>query len=207
MMQALLMVLAGYLCGSLLSTRLYSILFHKSDPAASSDDGNPGVFNAFSHGGFACGLFCLAFDLLKGFAPVMLYLSLIEEPVLSDYLGLMMAAPVYGHVYPFFHHFHGGKGITTTFGVLLALWAGGISPIPVWALAILFILLRVIIHISPDLYMTAAVYILLPIVCLQFNVARPVLIGLLMISTGVLVRLALSREARPALEVKPIWKH
>lgn len=206
MMKALFMVLAGYLCGSLLSTKLYSILFRKPDPAKSSEDGNPGVFNAFREGGLWCGLFCLAFDLLKGFAPMMLYLSIVEDPYFGDYLGLMMAAPVWGHVYSIFNHFHGGKGITTTFGVLLALWAGGISAAPVLTLAALFILLRVIIHISPDLYMTAIVYILLPILCLQLDLTRPVMMGLLLISTGVLVRLALSREAHPALEVKPIWK-
>ena len=37
---------------------------------AESPDKNPGTMNAFTYGGFRCGVFTLCGDLFKGFLPV-----------------------------------------------------------------------------------------------------------------------------------------
>lgn len=57
----------GYLLGSILFARLGGLIFKKTDIMAESPDKNPGTMNAFTYGGFRCGVFTLCGDLLKGF--------------------------------------------------------------------------------------------------------------------------------------------
>lgn len=62
-----------------------------------SDDGNPGTFNAFTYGGFWCGLFTLIGDIGKGALPVTLCASLTDT--LSPVFAAVMAAPVFSDVH------------------------------------------------------------------------------------------------------------
>ena len=131
--RTLLYTILGYLSGSLLFAKFFSRLLDGEDVTAESPDKNPGVYNAFLYGGKFCGILTLCCDLLKGFFPVYLYsrapdLSLFPAgngpaiPVVSGGgLALVLAAPVLGHIFPLWHRFRGGKGITVTFGVLLGL--------------------------------------------------------------------------------------
>lgn len=109
----------GYLFGSLLFAERVGKLITGKSIVALSDDKNPGTYNAFKYGGFACGCLTLAGDLLKGFLPVYLYSHLISETGIG--LSLVMASPIFGHMFPIFHKFKGGKGIAVSFGVLLGL--------------------------------------------------------------------------------------
>lgn len=197
----------GYLCGSILFFRLYIRLFAHKDLAAQAADHNPGVFNAFKFGGLPAGLFVLTGDLAKGIAPVWLYLRQCPDPELPLGFALVLAAPVFGHIYSIFNGFHGGKGIATTFGVLIGVWAGGVSFWPLGTLACLFLFFKLIFRISSDFYMTVIVYLLLPVLVWLEPVALAIDYGLLLISTGALIRLALSTETKARLEVKPFWKH
>ena len=70
----ILFALAGYLSGSVLYARVFSVLLRRGDIASQSKDGNPGTANAFLCGGFWCGAPTLCCELLKGFLPVWLYL-------------------------------------------------------------------------------------------------------------------------------------
>lgn len=115
-----LYIIFGYLLGSILFARLGGLIFKKTDIMAESPDKNPGTMNAFTYGGFRCGVFTLCGDLFKGFLPVFLYRSgeLPENPLM---LSFVMAAPVLGHILPFYDIKHGGKGIAATFGCFLGL--------------------------------------------------------------------------------------
>ena len=108
--------------------------------------------NAFTYGGFRCGVFTLCGDLLKGFFPVFLYRSgeLPENPLM---LSFVMAAPVLGHILPFYDIKHGGKGIAATFGCFL-----GLLPhwIPLCVLAGIFIFFSCVVKINPNYYRTVA---------------------------------------------------
>lgn len=102
-----LYIIFGYLLGSILFARLGGLIFKTTDFMAESPDKNPGTMNAFTYGGFRCGVFTLCGDLLKGFFPVFLYRSgeLPENPLM---LSFVMAAPVLGHILPFYDIKHGG---------------------------------------------------------------------------------------------------
>lgn len=205
-LSVLLYSLLGYFCGSILFTRLYSQLFHKNDASSQAADHNPGVFNAFRYGGFGDGLFSLAGDLGKGFLPVCLYLLNTPNPVVPG-IALVIAAPVIGHIAPIFYRFKGGKGIAATFGSLLAIWIGQISPWPVWTLAVLFLLFKLVIPIHPDYYLTAFVFITLPLAVWFEPVSHDIFLGVLLITLAVLIRLVFSQEKRSRMEVRFLWKH
>lgn len=149
MYRTLLYTILGYLSGSLLFAKFFSRLLDGEDVTAESPDKNPGVYNAFLYGGKFCGILTLCCDLLKGFFPVYLYsrapdLSLFPAgngpaiPVVSGGgLALVLAAPVLGHIFPLWHRFRGGKGITVTFGVLLGLLPKA-GPVVILACVFLF---------------------------------------------------------------------
>lgn len=104
MNHTLLYIIAGYLSGSILSARICSS-FMKKDILIYSNDNNPGAANAFTYGGFFCGIITLFGDILKGFLPV--YCYLLNAGGMSFNLTLVLAAPVIGHILPVFYHFKG----------------------------------------------------------------------------------------------------
>lgn len=200
---ALLFALFGYLSGSVLYARVYAALFGVPDASVSGEDGNPGAANAFKYGGFRYGLFVLLGDIFKALIPVALYFHLIEYAPEDPLLGLVIAAPVIGHIFPLFFHFRGGKGIAASFGSLL-----GIFPVwqPAILLAVLFITFAAIIRIRPNYYLTMVVYCLFFIGSFLIRMPMNIVSGMVLISCTVLLKLALSREERTVLEVTPVWK-
>lgn len=204
MNEALLFAALGYLSGSVLYAKVYPTLFRTSDASSSAQDQNPGAANAFQYGGFAYGVFVLLGDILKAFLPVFVYFHMIEGSENQPLSSLVLAAPVIGHMFPLFYHFKGGKGIASSFGSLL-----GIFPLwqPAVLLAALFLLFAVVIRIRPNYYLTMVVYMLMIPGSFLIRVPANILIGLLILCGAVLLRLSLSREERPVLEVSPVWKH
>lgn len=89
MNHTLLYIIAGYLSGSILSARICSS-FMKKDILIYSNDNNPGAANAFTYGGFFCGIITLFGDILKGFLPV--YCYLLNAGGMSFNLTLVLAA-------------------------------------------------------------------------------------------------------------------
>lgn len=84
--------------------------------------GNTGATNAYRALGIKGGLAVLAADLLKGtLAACLAYISLLPPflvPVAKAVFGLLA---VLGHNFSVFRAFKGGKGVATTFGVVLAM--------------------------------------------------------------------------------------
>ncbi|MGI5969588.1 MAG: glycerol-3-phosphate acyltransferase [Lachnospiraceae bacterium] len=201
MNHTLLYIIAGYLSGSILSARICSS-FMKKDILIYSNDNNPGAANAFTYGGFFCGIITLFGDILKGFLPV--YCYLLNAGGMSFNLTLVLAAPVIGHILPVFYHFKGGKGIAVTFGCLLGLFP---DIRPALILAAAFIFFSLIIRIIPHYYRTMAAYTAALIIMYFTDVFMPVLIGFFIIHTAVMIKLFLSTEQKERLQVRLLWMH
>lgn len=117
-MKKLIWILIGYVNGSLLFGQYITKLIKGKDIIRESRDGNPGTANAFMLGGAVSGILTLICELLKGFLPVFIFCQLFPESAL---LPAVIIAPVFGHAFPLFHDFQGGKAIAVSFGVLLGL--------------------------------------------------------------------------------------
>ncbi|MFO7980477.1 MAG: glycerol-3-phosphate 1-O-acyltransferase PlsY [Candidatus Aminicenantes bacterium] len=63
-------------------------------------------------------LLAALFDVIKGFIPVFLSLKLFDDLFFSLICGFLA---VFGHCFPIYIKFKGGKGVATTVGVYLAL--------------------------------------------------------------------------------------
>ena len=190
--------LLGYLSGSVLYARIFAKLFSKEDMIANSPDKNPGAANAFRYGGFWCGILTLWGDIMKGFLPVWFF---FHE---SDYLAmpalwLVIAAPVFGHVFPLFFRFRGGKGIAVTFGCLLGL-------IPVWQpfayFAGVFLLFSLIIRITPHFHRTLISYIATLICLCASGQSAELIVAFLLITCAVCLRLLMSKEPREHMKIQ-----
>jgi glycerol-3-phosphate acyltransferase PlsY len=116
-MQIALAVLAAYLLGSVPFAMVSSRIFGLADPR-SYGSGNPGATNVLRSGNKKAALVTLIGDALKGWAAVFI----ASQLGLSDtVVGLVALAVFFGHLFPIFLKFKGGKGVATAAGVLLAL--------------------------------------------------------------------------------------
>ncbi len=114
-----LAVLGSYLLGSIPTGYWYGRL--KGIDIRTKGSGNLGATNVLRVLGTKAGVFVLAVDVLKGLLAVVLLTQLTPFPG-SDYLRVACGlAAVLGHTYTVFLKFKGGKGVATTYGVLLAL--------------------------------------------------------------------------------------
>ena len=109
------MIVVGYLCGSL-PTGVWLGRLAGVDVRASGS-GNVGATNVARTVGLGWGLLTLALDAGKGAIPVLATHRLGGGETLSVVVGL---AAFYGHIFPVFSAFRGGKGIATAAGVFAA---------------------------------------------------------------------------------------
>ncbi len=195
-------ILAGYGCGSILFAPLFGRLFAHRDICRESPDKNPGTANAFRYGGFRCGVCTLCGDLLKGYLPVHLFLEDVPLEAAAG-LSLVLAAPVIGHIFPFYRKFRGGKGIAASFGVLLGLFP---CRTPFLLLAASFVLFSTVLRITPHYSRTIFTYLLTTLLMVLLVPQHGVAAGFGLITAAVLLRLLGSREERDPLEVRLLWK-
>lgn len=202
MANAFFAAILGYLSGSVLFARLAAKLFRKPEILTQSPDGNPGAANAFTYGGFWCGLFVLAGDLAKGFLPVWCWAHSGLTAPGPLWAALILAAPVVGHGFPIFYRFRGGKGIAVTFGCLL-----GLMPrwVPAVTLALCFLFFSLILRITPHLYRTGATYLCAALALALRRSPGWVLMGFCLMAGVVFLRLHKSGEERERPEVKLLW--
>ncbi len=84
--------------------------------------GNTGAANAIRNLGWKTGLQVLAMDILKGSFAILLaefsFMPAFLIPLMKVIFGTLA---ILGHNYSIFQRFKGGKGIATSFGVLLAM--------------------------------------------------------------------------------------
>ena len=118
---AALAVLAAYLLGSIPFAVVCSRLFGLADPRSYGSK-NPGATNVLRSGNKAAAALTLFGDLAKGWLAVFLAQSYGPVYGLADgFVGLAALAVFFGHLYPVFLGFKGGKGVATAAGVLLAI--------------------------------------------------------------------------------------
>lgn len=117
MILGIVLVVLGYLCGSLASAVIVCRVMKLPDPRKQGS-GNPGATNVLRLGGKKAAALTLAGDVLKGAIPVLLAHLLTDSPTV---LASTAVATIIGHMYPVFFQFKGGKGVATTFGAVAAL--------------------------------------------------------------------------------------
>ena len=124
-------VAGAYLLGSVPFAVVVSRLFGLADPR-SYGSGNPGATNVLRSGNKAAAILTLLGDAAKGWLAVFL----AQRYGLSGAVVALVALAVFfGHLFPLFLKFKGGKGVATAAGVLLALdWVLGLGVLGLWLL-------------------------------------------------------------------------
>ena len=110
------LILLAYFFGSLNSSIIFSKILKLEDPREYGSK-NPGATNILRSGNKTLALATLIFDMFKGFLPVFVAFFFIEDQIYIQIIGL---CSILGHIFPIYYKFKGGKGVATSFGVILA---------------------------------------------------------------------------------------
>jgi len=132
-------MLAAYLLGSLTFAIFVCRLLGLPDPRTYGSK-NPGSSNVLRSGSKTAALLTLLLDALKGFIPVLL-VRLYGEPygMGSIAVALVGLAAFFGHLYPVYFQFKGGKGVATAAGVIFAIsWPLGLATLGTWLIIAVF---------------------------------------------------------------------
>ncbi|MGB8226578.1 MAG: glycerol-3-phosphate 1-O-acyltransferase PlsY [Sedimentisphaerales bacterium] len=123
-MKFLLLIFISYLIGSI-SFALVIAKAHGIDLRAIGS-GNLGATNLARACGKKWAYLCFALDVLKGFVPTFAAkFFILPDSADASSLALWLAvgvAAILGHIFPFYLKFKGGKGVATSFGVVLGIW-------------------------------------------------------------------------------------
>ncbi|MCX8111029.1 MAG: glycerol-3-phosphate 1-O-acyltransferase PlsY, partial [Syntrophorhabdaceae bacterium] len=119
----------AYLIGSIPIGLILSKIKGKDPRQVGS--GNIGATNVMRTAGKTMGIITLLGDVVKGFFPVIVVKNYSHEPIFVAVTGL---AAFFGHLYPIYLRFKGGKGVATALGVYLA-----ISPLAILIDILIFI--------------------------------------------------------------------
>ncbi|HUS87056.1 MAG TPA: glycerol-3-phosphate 1-O-acyltransferase PlsY [Bacteroidales bacterium] len=120
----ILICLLAYGLGSIATAVWAGKIFHKID-IREHGSGNAGATNTIRVTGWTTGILVLIIDMAKGWLaaslPVLAGVGTDSSPTQINYQIICGLIAIVGHVFPVFAGFRGGKGVATTFGVLLAL--------------------------------------------------------------------------------------
>jgi len=135
----LVAVVLAYLVGSISFAVLVSRAMGLADPR-SYGSRNPGATNVLRTGNKLAAALTLLGDGAKGWAAVAIARLYGPRWGLDESSIALVALAVFvGHLYPVFHRFHGGKGVATAAGVLLALHPLlGVGALTTWLLIAFF---------------------------------------------------------------------
>jgi acyl phosphate:glycerol-3-phosphate acyltransferase len=129
MLSLIVIVLLSYMVGSIPGSVLVAKYVHGIN-IRQHGSGNPGATNVFRVLGWKSGVFCTLVDMGKGFiaAGLIAMIRIDGLPYLIDAWHMetvvrLLAgiAAVVGHMFPVWAGFHGGKGVNTSGGALLAI--------------------------------------------------------------------------------------
>jgi glycerol-3-phosphate acyltransferase PlsY len=125
-------IILSYLLGAVPFGLLFSKLFSDID-VRTVGSGNIGATNVLRAAGKKAAVLTLLADASKGLIPVLLVKSIFHDDTATVLSG---AAAILGHNFPVYLKFKGGKGVATSYGVVLGVapWTGFISLI-IWILA------------------------------------------------------------------------
>ena len=147
-------ILIGYLIGTS-NMATYLAALKKVDLRAGGS-GNPGASNAMILMGWMSGILVGVHDIGKAVAAVLLAEHLFPETVLAGIVAGV--ACVFGHMFPFYLKFRGGKGFASYLGMALALH---------WKFALVLLLAVVLITLVTDYIVlgTMTTVISFPVYC------------------------------------------
>ena len=176
-MTALLCALGGYIAGSIPFALLVSRAMSLPDPRTYGS-GNIGATNVLRSGSRVAALATLVGDAAKGWAAVLVARYLALDAAMIALVGF---AAFLGHVFPVWLRFHGGKGVATAAGVLIAFdWRVGLTVIVVW------LTMAVLTRYSSLAALTAA--LLAPLATGYLLGAGPLLIAVVAMSVVLVAR-------------------
>ena len=122
-MTVFLIILVAYLIGSI-PFGLVGVFFFKIQDPRSFGSKNIGATNVLRSGNKKAAAFTLFFDMFKGFIAVF-----ISSYIDNSLIYLAILSVVFGHIFPIYLLFKGGKGVATFLGALLSYSAvvGGLT--------------------------------------------------------------------------------
>ena len=134
-----LAIIAAYLLGSLTFAVFVCKLLGLPDPRTYGSK-NPGSSNVLRSGSKIAALLTLFLDALKGFIPVMLIKLYGKDYGMAEgVMALTGLAAFFGHLYPIYFKFKGGKGVATAAGVIFAIqWPLGLATLGTWLIIAYF---------------------------------------------------------------------
>lgn len=143
----LIIAVFSYLLGGVSAARIIS--GQKKGDITKMGSGNPGTMNMARTYGVRVGALTLFFDGLKSAIPVLVAHFIYKDYVIagtdicaSDFVrNVALLSAVFGHVFPLFNKFKGGKGIATTFGGFFA----GLCCESIWFLLIVLVCFSLIV--------------------------------------------------------------
>ena len=120
-MERIACLLIGYVFGLFQTSYIIGKLQH--DDIREHGSGNAGSTNALRVYGAKAGFISLGGDVLKCVLAILLVTAIFGGKY-ADHIALLKmyagAGVILGHNYPFYLNFHGGKGIASTLGLVLA---------------------------------------------------------------------------------------
>ncbi|HDT12207.1 MAG TPA: glycerol-3-phosphate 1-O-acyltransferase [Candidatus Marinimicrobia bacterium] len=121
-MSIIAIIILSYLAGSFPTALIMGYLLKGVD-IRTLGSGNMGATNVFRQLGLPAGIITLLIDMFKGFASAY-WISRLGSGFINDWAGLMILAGVcaiLGHTFTVFAGFHGGKGVATAAGMVIAI--------------------------------------------------------------------------------------
>lgn len=118
-----ILVLVGYLAGSIPFGYLLVRTLRGMD-IRTLGSGNIGATNVGRIMGAKWGVAVLVLDALKGYLPVLfapMILIGLDDPNLTNFSVLTGVMTIFGHMFPVWLKFRGGKGVATALGVVIGL--------------------------------------------------------------------------------------
>lgn len=186
-MAVLLLILVGYLCGSIPFGLVIAHVRRVDLRAVGS--GNIGATNAARALGKGYGLLVLVLDALKATGPILLAERCLASHPDKQWIVVGVAAAAFiGHLLPVFARFAGGKGVATALGCFVAIapWPAlcgaatwlvlfgltRISSVGSLGAVLMFPLWLYLFSASPPVYALAGLFLLLILWRHRGNIAR-----------------------------------
>lgn len=200
---AILTTLAGYLIGSISSARLVTHIFASDKPLPEKTeikmDGSEktltiGTISATTvshHIGSKYGFLTYVLDVLKVVIPTLAIKLLFPE---QPYFLFVATAGLIGHIWPIYHRFKGGRGVSAIYGGLFVLdWIG------VFATSIVGMLVGLVIFRDVIVAYMAGVWLIIPWLWFRTHNIHYVLYG---VAVNIIFSIAMIPEVKNWLRIR-----
>ena len=183
MLTILVIIILSYLLGSIPSAVIISKAFKGID-IRDYGSKSAGFTNVYRVLGPLPATFVLIVDIGKGMAAVLFLTQIFFDPVTLNLISLKILAGIsviFGHVFPIFAGFKGGKGIATGLGALFSL-----IPLEITLALIIFIIIVIITRYISLGSLAAASFIFLALLFEKYYLGKNVpteLIGMIFFLT------------------------